>query len=58
MNTEPDSPIDDILGRLRHTQEADRDQLAPPRWARPAGWILVIAILGVVITAAIVASPL
>ncbi len=57
MSTDPNDPHDDLLGRLQHTQESDFDTLLPPAWARPVGWILVIAIIGLVIAAAIVASP-
>ncbi len=58
MNTPENDPSDDILGRLRHTQEADLDTLTPPAWAKPVGWILVVAIVALVVIAAAIASPL
>lgn len=57
MSTDPNDPTDEILGRLRHTQEADVDTLTPPGWARPVGWILVGAIVALVVASAIIASP-
>lgn len=56
--TEPHGPIDDILGRLHHTSEAGAEDLTPPRSAKPVGWVLVLVILGIVVYAAITASPL
>ncbi len=57
MSIDQNDPTDEILGRLRDTQEVDVDTLTPPAWAKPAGWILDIAIVGLVIASAIIASP-
>jgi hypothetical protein len=48
----------EILGRLRRDAEHRLDEPSAPRWARPVGWAIAIAIVAVVIFAMIEANPL
>lgn len=48
----------EILGRLRSEAEENLDEPVTPRWARPLGWAIAVAIVVVVIVAVIQANPL
>ena len=56
----PDRPHSkpEILGRLRSEAEERLDEPTAPRWARPAGWIIVIGIVAVVLVMILRANPL
>ena len=58
MEREPRRGVPEILGRLRHEAERRLDSHAPPRWARPAGWLILAGLLAVVIFALLRANPL
>lgn len=48
----------DIIGRLRREAEDRADSHSPPRWARPAGWLILAGLLAVLIFALVRANPL
>jgi hypothetical protein len=48
----------EILGRLRSEAEERLDEPTTPRWARPAGWIIVAAIVAVILVMILRANPL
>jgi hypothetical protein len=50
--------VPEILGRLRRDAEKRLDAPSAPRWARPAGWVIVAAIVVVVIVTLVRANPL
>lgn len=58
MKREPRNGEPEILGRLRSEAEDRADSRAPPRWARPAGWLILAGLLAVVIFALVRANPL
>lgn len=47
----------DVYARLSEQQERQFTPAAPPRWAKMAGWVLVAAIVGSVIVAALEVRP-
>ena len=48
----------DVLARLRRDAERRLDEPDAPRWARPTGWLIALAIVGIVIAAIVTANPL
>ncbi len=58
MEREPRRGLSDILARLRRDVETRLDEPTVPRWARPLGWAIAVAIVVIVIIAVISANPL
>lgn len=58
MAREPRRSPPEILGRLRQDAEEQLDPPTAPRWARPAGWLIAIVIVAVVIVMLVRANPL
>ena len=53
-----DRDAPEILGRLRVQGAEQLEDRTPPRGSALAGWIIVIALLGVIIYALVQANPL
>ena len=58
LEHEPRRGLSDILARLRRDVETRLDEPTAPRWARPLGWAIAVAIVVIVIIAVISANPL
>jgi hypothetical protein len=58
LEREPRHGVPEILSRLRRDAERQLDEPVAPRWARPAGWLIVAAIVAIVVIAIIRANPL
>jgi hypothetical protein len=48
----------EILGRLRNHSSEQLDEPTAPRWAAPAGWIITLGLVGVVVYVLLRANPL
>jgi hypothetical protein len=48
----------EILGRLRRDAEHQLEGPKAPRWAKPVGWAIAVAIIAVVLWALFEANPL
>ena len=58
MAREPRRRPPEILGRLRRDAEEQLDPRTAPRWARPVGLLIAVAIIVVVIVMLVKANPL
>lgn len=58
MPDDPHRGRPEILGRLRREAEQQLDEPVAPRWAKPLGWVIAVAIMAVVILAMLEANPL
>lgn len=59
MSLSGDAPTGepDVYARLAEQQEHQFTRSHPPRWAKPFGWLLVVAIVGSVLAAALEVRP-
>lgn len=47
----------EVIGRLRLDAEIRLPERVAPRWAKPVGWLIAIAIVVVVVIVALEANP-